>query len=481
MDLPLEPFQPILSASDRLIPALRHLDERDGKAVYVVGGCIRDALLLRKISDVDLAVDGDGIASARRLADDTRGAFVPLDETTRTGRAVLHRNWTIDITSLRGGGIEQDLACRDFTINAMAVPLSELLAGRPTLIDPFHGCDDLAAHRLRALSEQAFVDDPLRLLRAFRFAVVLKLEIDAETLVWIRRQAPLLPTVSAERIQEELAAFFSANGYRPFLPLLWDSGVLPAILPKKTALSTGREPVFGVVEGINRLLDGVAGEDPLALRMPLAHLAELRVCGNRTWIWLLHLAATLLDLMGDSDLLEQTSESYPRSDRLSEVEGVLQGSLKPWTSELATANLRLSNRERQALLCLTLWPVRLIEMDSEGGASDDRLYDIARDAHAELPGAVALTWSLAAKGGRATASLSAQLARLLWIQGRRRSLSAEPPLLTGVDLMETCHLAPGPILGYLLATIERHRTLNRLSTREEAIDLALRLLAEQST
>lgn len=455
MDLPLEPFQPILSASDRLIPALRYLDEHDGKAAYVVGGCIRDALLHRKILDIDLAVDGDGIALARRLADDTRGAFVPLDETTRTGRAVIHREWTIDVASLRGGDIEQDLACRDFTINAMAVPLSELLDGTPTLIDPFRGVADLAEHRLRALSERAFVDDPLRLLRAFRFAVVLKLEIDAETLVWIHRQAPLLPTVSAERKQDELAEFFSAAGYGHFLPLFWDSGVLPAILPKIHTLSSVGEPVFDVVAGVDHLLDGGSTADPPALGLSLTPLAELHVSGNRTWIWLLRMAATILDLTGDFDSVES------------------------WTAELATNSLRLSNRERRALQRLTSWPVQLIRMASEGVAPDERLYDIAQEVDTELPGILALAWSLAVKQRCVTGDLSDQLARLLWIQGRRNSLGAEPPLLTGLDLMETCLLAPGPIVGHLLAAIERQRTLNRLSTREEAIELACRLQAEQ--
>src|SRR5437870_10806121 len=106
----------------------------------------------------------------------------------------------IDVAQLRGRDIAADLAARDFTINAMARPLDDLTV----LIDPQHGADDVQARIIRAASEQAFVSDPARLLRAVRLAVELGFSIDPATHTWLERDTPLLTTVAGERLREEL-------------------------------------------------------------------------------------------------------------------------------------------------------------------------------------------------------------------------------------------------------------------------------------
>src|SRR6058998_3770179 len=131
----------------------------DGEEAWVVGGAVRDELLGREVLDLDVACR-DPRRAARAYARRSGGAPFPLSERHGAWRVALEGGGTVDFTPLRGS-IEDDLATRDFTINAIAVPLA---GGEP--VDPFSGREDLAARSIRAVSDSIFADDPLRLLRA---------------------------------------------------------------------------------------------------------------------------------------------------------------------------------------------------------------------------------------------------------------------------------------------------------------------------
>ena len=178
-----------------------------GEDAWVVGGAVRDELLGRPLVDLDVACR-DPERAARAYAGRTaaRGVF-PLSERWGAWRVALEDGRTADFTALRDG-IETDLATRDFTINAMAVPL----AG-DGLVDPFEGRRDLTARILRAVSPSVFSDDPLRLLRAVRLEEELGFRLDAETERLAREHAPLVAEPAGERILDELFRL-SAAGYR---------------------------------------------------------------------------------------------------------------------------------------------------------------------------------------------------------------------------------------------------------------------------
>ena len=143
---------------------------------YLVGGFVRDVLLGRDTADIDIAVDGDVLKIAPQLADSLRGKFVLLDDVNRIGRIII-KDWTIDLASF-SSNIEDDLARRDFTIDAMAVDLEQLFNGFQTaLIDPFDGQTDLDEGIIRLVTPGALKDDPARLLRALRLATELDFTI----------------------------------------------------------------------------------------------------------------------------------------------------------------------------------------------------------------------------------------------------------------------------------------------------------------
>jgi len=209
------------------------------KQGYIVGGFIRDRLLKRQTNDVDIAVSGDAVSMARRVAKETGGKFVLLDDVHSVARVVVTENdppektardpeshgreWHFDFSSF-AGDIRSDLARRDFTVNAMAVELNQFVAAsmaastssrklekaragkRPVLklIDPFSGKDDLRDKIVRRVSEQIFEADPARLLRAVRLAVERDFTIEQETESLIHRYCQTVTEVPGERTREEL-------------------------------------------------------------------------------------------------------------------------------------------------------------------------------------------------------------------------------------------------------------------------------------
>jgi hypothetical protein len=173
---------------------------------WLVGGAVRDRLLGRPLVDIDVACR-DPARAARAYARRADAPVFPLSERWGAWRVVLEHRRTVDFTELRDG-IEADLATRDFTVNAIAVPLR---GGDP--VDPFSGLDDVERRTLRAVAPPIFVDDPLRLLRAVRLEDELGFRMDAETERLVRAHAGLVARPAGERILAELLRL-SQGGWR---------------------------------------------------------------------------------------------------------------------------------------------------------------------------------------------------------------------------------------------------------------------------
>jgi len=175
---------------------------------YLVGGAVRDRLLRRRITDVDLAVRSGEEALARRLSALGFGSAFPLsppDSPFPVWRVASPRG-TVDVARFESGGtIREDLARRDFTVNAMA-----RAAGSPRVIDPFGGRRDLRRGVIRAISERNLRDDPLRVLRAYRIAAARGWQIDRRTRGWLEHAAPALRGTAPERMHDELVRLFGA-------------------------------------------------------------------------------------------------------------------------------------------------------------------------------------------------------------------------------------------------------------------------------
>ena len=242
-----------------LLEQLVQLARERGREVWLVGGFVRDLLLGRAGRDVDAAVSGRGAELARELAARTGGAFVPLDAAHDVSRVVCKTGEGVrqlDITGLGEAALRADLCRRDFTVNAMALPLAvcmrlpgmkAVLAGADAagpgavsagdlpaadlLIDPLGGLADLRRGLIRACGPRSIADDPLRALRAARFAGRFGWRIEADTARSIRTAS--LAGVAAERMQEELVLILMLpHAHRVMRMLDEELGVLEQLFPE---------------------------------------------------------------------------------------------------------------------------------------------------------------------------------------------------------------------------------------------------------
>jgi poly(A) polymerase len=217
---------------------------------YVVGGYVRDRLLARASKDIDIVCVGSGIDLAQQVA----GELHPVPRITifqRFGTAMIkHRDIELEFVGARkesyrhdsrkpaveNGSLEDDQNRRDFTINALAVSLNGPDFG--TIIDPFDGLGDLERKIIRTPLDpgKTFSDDPLRMMRAIRFATQLDFEIEPETFAAIGTYKERIKIISAERIATELNKIIQTSKPSVGFKLLFDSGLLHIIFPEMTAL-----------------------------------------------------------------------------------------------------------------------------------------------------------------------------------------------------------------------------------------------------
>lgn len=242
------PYQNILQEIGFVADSLRY-------SCYVVGGFVRDLLLHRDNDDIDVVVVGKGVEMAKAyvnyLRDNGQKAKYSLFENFGTAQVRAH-DMEIEFVGARKesyergsrkpiveeGTLKDDQLRRDFTINAMAICLNKRHFGK--LVDPFNGVDDLEKRIIRTPVEPdiTFSDDPLRQLRAVRFASKLNFDIDRDTFEGIQRNCDRLSIISEERINVELMKILASDSPSKGIHLLLDSGLLMKFLPEVAKLNT---------------------------------------------------------------------------------------------------------------------------------------------------------------------------------------------------------------------------------------------------
>lgn len=196
---------------------------------WVVGGCLRDLALGRPVADVDIITAGDSEAQARALATAHGASRFRLSRGFGAWRLTGGRlPWQVDIMPVAGDGLDDDLSRRDFTINALALPV----AGDQSVIDHHGGLADLAAGRMVLVSPRALIDDPVRVLRLARTAQALGFTIDPTARDAARRAAAGIVASPGERVMEEFARIIRADEPGAALRVLDDVGGLGGLVPE---------------------------------------------------------------------------------------------------------------------------------------------------------------------------------------------------------------------------------------------------------
>jgi poly(A) polymerase len=224
---------------------------------FVIGGYVRDQILGRACKDIDIVTSGDGIELANKTAELLKVKKVSVFKTFGTAM-FQYRDWQVEFVGARKesyssdsrnpkvspGTLEDDQNRRDFTINAMAISLQKSDFGQ--LIDPFNGIEDLESGIIRTPQNPdiTFADDPLRMMRAIRFAAQLNFQILPETFEAIKRNSSRIHIITMERISEELNKIIMTEKPSAGFYLLDKTGLLDLIFPVFTALK-GAEYVDG--------------------------------------------------------------------------------------------------------------------------------------------------------------------------------------------------------------------------------------------
>ena len=440
-------------------PALATVASLAGEA-HLVGGAVRDLLLGRAPKDADIALAGAVEPLARRLARATGGVRVPLHADPPTERVALAGGRTLDLAAYRGADLIADLRARDFTINAMALPLAVLLdAGPAVLVDPTGGLADLQRRRVRLAGPTALRDDPLRVLRAYRLmAAGWRLSSTTRRRLRRHRRGPRQP--ARERVAAELQLILAAPHAWTATRAMTRDGVLRHALPdlvsrlsnQRSALSAPTWPALRRLGRARRDLAGLVGLTR-AQRLAAALATELAVERPR------------VALLGWLALALETA----RARRLDPA------GTSALVAALATS-LRCGRRE-------TAEALRIAEALAAGDPLALMDQAAAREALGGLgeaaPGAMLLAWALDWREDAGPARERQRLQAALDLYWETVApLLAAPPLLDGETLMRARGLRPGPAVGRALAGVRRATLRGEIATPEAALRLAGRLLGE---
>ncbi|MCL2485956.1 MAG: HD domain-containing protein [Endomicrobia bacterium] len=206
-----------------------------GYKVYGVGGFVRDLLINRKPVDIDLAVDKNASKFASAIAKKFKSKVVTLDESNKIYRIMLKNEAVsnIDISLLDGKNIEEDLSRRDFTLNAFAFELKYFDSYKKHLISPNKtALKDLKSKTINMVSKEAFISDPLRMLRAFRFSAELGFKISENTLKQIKKNAALIKKSAGERIKNEFFRTLNSKSASKIILIMDNCGLLGEVFPE---------------------------------------------------------------------------------------------------------------------------------------------------------------------------------------------------------------------------------------------------------
>lgn len=445
---------------------------------WVVGGTVRDALLGRPIADVDLAVRGDAGRVARALADDLRGPLFELSDEFGSWRVIgRSQGFVCDVSPLQGATIEEDLARRDFGVNAMALPV----AGGG-LLDPQGGLADLEAGRLRVLGgpdldSSAYAGDAVRALRLARLATELELEPDARTAELTRLAAPRLARSPGERVFAELRRLVVADRALYGIDLAERLGLMDVVLPELTRLRGVEQSHFHhldvhdhTIEVLRRQieLEGTLGElfGELAPRVEQV-LAE-PLANELTRGQALRFAALLHDA-GKPDTRAETPEGRVLFMGHDEVgAGIVRRTCR---------RLRTSDRLARFLAGIVRHHLVLGFLVHERPLSRRDVYRyLTRCEPVEIE-VTLLTCAdrLATRGKNAEAAIAAhlELARELMAEALEWRASGPPELpIRGDELARELGIELGPELGELLARLREARFAGEAQTREQAVAMA---------
>ncbi len=472
---------------------------------YLVGGAPRDLLLRRPVKDLDFAVPPSPHFHARAsaLARLLGAAVFPLDEERSVYRLSPRgaQGAQIDLAPMEGGSILTDLGRRDFTVNAMAAPAWKVRARwtggafavtgvKPdSLIDPFSGLKDLRDRRLRLTSVSAIKDDPLRMLRAFRFAAELGFAPDRELLAEVAARAPMIKSAAAERIHEELSRIFATPVSADTLRATHRAGLLLEIFPELAPQLKCAEVYYGKGGVLKHTFNVVERMDYLLSRLGTAIAGGKEIAATGPPTRALKTAALLHDIA-------KPARAKVVGDRLRFFGHEEHGA---GMAEKVMERLRFSRADIRLVSAVTAQHLRVGNLAHNDEISDRAVYRFFRETGEYSLPLLLLSWAdhssyvrpadllrslpqtkkppfripprgLPRTGLKKTLRFLQTVNMLLRTYLSRGIARRTDRLLNGIEVMKAAGVPEGPEIGRLLDQVNLLHFEGRLKTKKEALD-----------
>ncbi|MDP2940052.1 MAG: HD domain-containing protein [Candidatus Omnitrophota bacterium] len=483
MDLQLESLQ-----NNPNLKTILKLAQKNKQKVYLVGGFLRDLILNRnkeKNFDLDFAVSKQAMKLAKSFARNIHGAFVVLDKERGYARVVKNlenKSFTFDFANLRGKNIKQDLQLRDFTINTLALNLECLKTAQnlsKVLLSPFKGLEDLKKSRIRMVNRQSFLDDPLRLLRAFSLSAQLDFVIEPKTLKRIRQLAKKIQDVAYERIRDEFFKILKISHSIDFIRQMDKVKILDKVIPQIRAMYGVKQGPYHHLDVFRHSLEALAQLERLVAELSnhqkiQDYLREV-IAANRTRLSLVKLGALLHDI------------GKPKAKKRLEGKTVFYGHerLGRKISDNIADMLKLSTREKFALEKLIFWHLRPGYLAEKSFPTSRAIFRFFRDAEEEAPAIllIGIADQRATRGPLTAHSNRIHHEKVVMdlIDYYFKKQEEKPfvRLIDGNDLIKKLKLTPGPIFAKILREIEEAQAEGSIKTKQEALELAGKIAKRQ--
>lgn len=465
--------------------SLIQLATRENVQLYLVGGTVRDILLKRPIMDLDFAISNNAIEFAYKLSEQFDAVCIPLDERYDIARLIFHKsNFYMDFSGIRGPDIIADLIARDFTINAMAIDAYKILEDHDLeIMDPTDGIEDLNSSFIRLASPKSITDDPIRMLRAYRFAASLNFTIHDTVLSAINSSLDLLDFIAGERIRDELLKILGVDNSVLYLREMDELGLLERIFPEIISIKGMRQSKYHRRNLWDHsimtleLLEQNLIPDSLANYKPeIEKYLQYESVIGRPRILLLKLAALFHDVGKPAVKIideEGRIHFFNHSTKGSEI-FLNMGS-----------RLRLANRETLFISNIIkehTYPLGLsvILHEPRTAKEKDRMIrKFIQKANSELLGILMLSHAdfKATQGGKKD-----DLKRLDKVIGDTADMYFRenmPKLITGDDIMKEFSLPASPDIGKFLKQVEDAQLDGKIKTRDEAMELIRNILSKE--
>jgi poly(A) polymerase len=471
----------------QLFIALAAVAAELGRDMFLVGGTVRDWLLQTTPNDLDFTVDCDAVHCCRFLIRALDGGtFVPLGTAEEDAGRVVWKGLTIDFSSFRLGAttILEDLALRDFTLNAMGISFSAFLnqSENLTILDPLGGMQDLKRGILRACPD-AFVSDPLRMLRGYRLWARFGFILEEKTLAALREHVSLLSRVSVERISYEMDLIMASIRAHKVVAAMAESGLLFQVVP---ALQEG----VGLTQPESHHLD-VFGHSLAAL----GNMEKILAKPEMFYPECKEVLHEYLDRPGMAEVLKwgallhdlgKPATRKIREDKDGRITFYNHDEVGRKLVQQLGRDLRWSNEKRDRVASLTgmhMHPFHLCNVRRTQGLSKKACLKLAKRAGDDLIGLffLAMADSLAGKGEMKPETMEEELGELLCEVLETYSKDIAPALhgprfVTGKDLIDLFSLQPGPEFSRILDKLMEAQVEGEVRDREDALEWIRRSL-----